>query len=79
MNTPVDLTYLADTVIMTRYFEAMGAIKKAVSVIKKRGGMHESTFRELKISKSGVTVGPSLEQFQGVLTSAPEYLGAVSY
>lgn len=74
MNTPVDLTYLADTVIITRYFEAEGAVKKAVSVIKKRGGAHESTIREFAITKEGILVGQPLKQFQGVLTGVPSLL-----
>jgi circadian clock protein KaiC len=75
MNTPLDLTYLADTVIITRYFEAQGAVKKAVSVIKKRGGYHESTIREFSVGRGGVVVGQPLTQFQGVLTGVPEYKG----
>jgi circadian clock protein KaiC len=75
MNTPVDLTYLADTVIITRYFEAAGAVKKAVSVVKKRGGNHESTIREFLIANGKISVGPPLEQFHGVLTGVPEFYG----
>jgi circadian clock protein KaiC len=75
MSTPVDLTYLADTVIITRYFEAMGRVKKAVSVLKKRGGMHESTIREFKIKKGGITLGEPLSKFQGVLTGVPVFHG----
>ncbi|MGE3263514.1 MAG: ATPase domain-containing protein [Bacteriovoracia bacterium] len=71
MSTPIDLTYLADTVLITRYFEASGAVKKAVSIIKKRGGAHESTIREFSVSKNGINVGQPLEQFQGVLTGVP--------
>ncbi len=75
MSTPVDLTYLADTVIIARYFEALGAVKKAISVIKKRGGFHESTIREFTISKEGIRVGPPLSEFQGVLTGVPTFMG----
>ena len=75
MTTPVDLTYLADTVVITRYFEAMGAVKKAVSVIKKRGGFHESTIREYSVGKQGIDVGAPLTQFRGVLTGVPEFVG----
>lgn len=67
MSTPLDLTYLADTVLITRYFEARGAVKKAVSVIKKRGGMHESTIREFSVSSKGVEVGAPLEHFRGAI------------
>lgn len=75
MNTPVDLTYLADTVVITRYFEALGRVKKAVSVVKKRAGEHEDTIRELSISKLGIRVGQPLEGFHGVLTGVPTFHG----
>ncbi len=79
MSSPIDLTYLADTVLITRYFEAEGAVKKAVSVIKKRGGAHESTIREFTVSsKTGIVVGPPLNQFQGVLTGVPTLLGGIA-
>jgi circadian clock protein KaiC len=75
MQTPVDLTYLADTVIVTRYFEAVGSVRKAVSVIKKRAGLHETTIRELNIQKGGIVVGEPLTNFQGVLTGVPALIG----
>ncbi len=75
MHAPADLTYLSDTVIVTRYFEALGAVKKAVSVIKKRTGPHEDTIRELQIKGDGISVGPPLTQFRGVLTGVPTYTG----
>jgi circadian clock protein KaiC len=71
MSTPIDLTYLADTVLITRFFEASGSVRKAVSVIKKRGGYHETTIRELSIGEEGLKVGEPLQQFQGVLTGIP--------
>jgi circadian clock protein KaiC len=71
MQTPVDLTYLADTVIITRFFEALGSVRKAVSVIKKRGGAHETTIREFRIQAGGIVVGEPLKDFQGVLTGVP--------
>lgn len=74
MTTPVELTYLSDTVIITRYFEALGSVKKAVSVLKKRGGQHEDTIREFSIREGGIQVGPPLHHFQGVLTGAPTLL-----
>ncbi len=77
MSTPVDLTYLADTVIITRYFEVLGKVKKAVSVLKKRGGAHETTIREFSITSQGIRVGPSLQKFQGVLTGVPNFQGDV--
>lgn len=75
MTTPVDLTYLADTVVITRYFELLGKVKKAVSVVKKRGGFHETSIRELVIDENGVQVGKPLEKFQGVLTGVPNFQG----
>lgn len=76
MHAPVDLTYLADTVVITRYFEARGSLKKAVSVLKKRGGAHEDTIREFSITSKGIVVGPPLRGFQGVLSGVPELHGA---
>lgn len=75
MTSPIDLTYLADTVILTRFFEASGSIKKAISVIKKRTGSHESTIRELAIDQYGIRVGNALSEFQGILTGVPRYVG----
>jgi circadian clock protein KaiC len=75
MQSPVDLTYLSDTVILLRYFEARGSVRRAVSVIKKRDGAHENTIRELRISSEGLEVGDALESFQGVLRGAPEFVG----
>ena len=75
MGTPIDVSYLADSVILTRYFEARGAIRKAISIIKKRSGPHEAAVRELTFSPGGVTVGPPLSDFQGVLTGVPAYVG----
>jgi circadian clock protein KaiC len=74
MQTTVDLTYLADTVIMLRYFEARGEVKQALSVIKKRSGKHERTIREMKISKNGIEVGKPLTDMQGVLTGTPSFI-----
>ncbi|MBR1092124.1 AAA family ATPase [Bradyrhizobium manausense] len=75
MKAPVDVTYLADTVILLRYFEARGSVRRAVSVIKKRMGQHESTIREFLISNRGLTIGEPLEEFQGVLRGVPIYVG----
>jgi circadian clock protein KaiC len=74
MQTPVDVTYLADTVMMFRYFEAQGSVHKAISVVKKRTGSHEGTIRELFIRDTGIAVGPPLENFRGVLSGTPELL-----
>ena len=70
-RSPVDLTYLADTVINLRHFEARGAIRQAISVAKKRSGGHESTIREFKVSAKGLWVGEPLLRFRGVLTGVP--------
>src|SRR5271166_2770997 len=78
MKSPVDVTYLADTVILLRYFEAFGQVRRAISMLKKRTGAHENTIRELFISGSGISVGPVLETFQGVLRGVPEYVGATT-
>lgn len=75
MKQPVDLTYLADSVIILRYFEAVGRVRRAISVIKKRGGNHEDTIREFKIGERGMTVGSPLDQFQGVLRGVPTFVG----
>ncbi|WP_047286908.1 MULTISPECIES: ATPase domain-containing protein [Pseudomonas] len=75
MQAPVDITYLADTVVLLRYFEALGKVRRAISIIKKRTGSHESTIREYRISARGLTIGEPLEAFQGVLRGVPTYLG----
>jgi len=75
MVTPVDVSYLADTVLMLRYFEAHGAIHRALSVVKKRTGCHELTIRELEIRSDGLRVGEPLKEFRGVLTGTPVYEG----
>jgi circadian clock protein KaiC len=76
MHAPVDLTYLADTVILLRYFEESGRIRKAISVLKKRIGRHEDTIREFQISAKGLQVGEPLDAFQGVLTGVPTFRGS---
>jgi circadian clock protein KaiC len=76
MKTPVDVTYLADTVVLMRYFEADGRVRRAVSVVKKRTGPHEDTIREFQITGHGIEVGPVLREFQGVLRGVPTYVGS---
>ncbi|MBO9621653.1 MAG: AAA family ATPase [Sphingomonas sp.] len=76
MASPVDLTYLSDAVIMLRFFEAGGKLRRALSVLKKRTGQHEETIREYRISSRGVSVGHALTEFQGVLTGVPTFTGA---
>jgi circadian clock protein KaiC len=75
MKSPVDVTYLADTVILLRYFEAGGKVRRAISVIKKRTGPHEDTIREVKITNRGMVIGNPLEEFHGVLRGIPTYTG----
>ena len=75
MNSPVDITYIADTVILFRYFEAGGAIRHAISVQKKRSGMHERSIRELTFRSGRLQIGPALTDFEGVLTGLPTFVG----
>jgi circadian clock protein KaiC len=72
MKAPVDVTYLADTVLLLRYFEARGRVRRAISVIKKRTSAHEDTIREYSIGANGITLGEPLIGFQGVLRGVPE-------
>lgn len=74
MKSPVDVTYLADTVILLRYFEALGTVRRAVSVIKKRAGQHEATIREYHIGKGGLNLGEPIKNFQGVLRGVPVFV-----
>ena len=75
MKSPVDVTYLADTVILLRYFEAIGQVRRAISVLKKRTGRHENTIRALSVGVSGIMIGPPLDEFHGVLRGVPQYVG----
>jgi circadian clock protein KaiC len=70
MRSPVDITYLADAVIMLRFFEARGSVRRALSIVKKRTGSHEDTIREFWI-KDGLQIGAPLTNFQGVLRGVP--------
>ena len=72
----VNVSYLADTVVILRYFEDSGRVRKAISVLKNRGGAHEDTIREFRIDSSGIQIGEPLSDFHGVLTGTPEYIGA---
>jgi circadian clock protein KaiC len=74
MRSPVDVTYLADTVILLRYFEAAGRVRRAISVVKKRTGAHEDTIREFQIDYRGISLGEPLTQFQGVLRGVPSII-----
>ena len=73
MHTAVDVSYLADCVVLLRYFEARGRIRKAVSVVKKRGGMHDTAIRDFTMSAEGLAVGAALEDYRGVLTGVPTF------
>jgi circadian clock protein KaiC len=73
MITPVDASYLADAVILIRYFEAGGEVRQAISVMKKRGGAHERTIREFKLETGRISVGQPLRTFRGILTGVPIY------
>ena len=76
MSAPIDASYLADVIIMLRFFEAMGRVRRAISVVKKRTGEHETTIREFRITnREGLRVGKALTDFHGVLTGVPEYIG----
>jgi len=75
MVSPVDTTYLADNVILFRFFEAAGSVRRAISVVKKRNGRHERTIREIDINEKGIVIGEPLTEFQGILTGVPTYVG----
>jgi len=76
MKAPVDVTYLADTVMLLRYFEALGEVRRAVSIIKKRTGHHETTIREFQFGKNGIVFGEPLDEFQGILRGIPTLAGS---
>jgi len=75
METPLDISYLSDAVIMLRYFEYAGRVRRALSVVKKRSGHHEHTIREFSLSPQGLTLGPPLAAFSGVFSGMPQYTG----
>jgi circadian clock protein KaiC len=75
MSSPVDTSYLADTIVLMRFFEVQGRVRKAISVVKKRSGAHEDTIRELAIGPGGLVVGKALTEFHGVLTGVPVFKG----
>jgi circadian clock protein KaiC len=75
MQTPLDISYLSDSVLMLRYFEAEGTVRRALSVVKKRSGDHEHTIREFRLSHEGITVGPPLRSFTGIFSGTPRYSG----
>jgi circadian clock protein KaiC len=73
-----DVSYLADAIILLRYFEAIGEVRQAISILKRRSGAHERTIREYRIRVGGLKVGTPLHEFQGVLSGTPQYLGTAS-
>ncbi len=75
MQSPIDTTYLADAVVLFRYFEARGEVKQALSIVKKRSGRHERTIRELRLESGGIAVGEPLRDFEGILTGTPSFRG----
>ena len=75
MASPVDASYLADSIFVLRYFEAAGEVRQAISVLKRRGGLHERTIREFRFTAQGIRIGAPLSAFQGVLTGVPTFLG----
>lgn len=75
MQTPVDASYLADAIVMLRYFEDAGEVRQAISVLKKRGGAHEHTIREFALTAAGVLIGPPLRHFRGILSGIPVPIG----
>jgi circadian clock protein KaiC len=78
MITPVDASYLADAVVLMRYFEWGGEVRQAISVVKKRGGAHERSIREFRLESGRIHVGQPLREFRGVLTGVPVYEGSVA-
>lgn len=77
-TTPFELTYLADIVVLIRYFEAAGTVRSAISVIKNRLGNHERTIREFDITSEGISIGEPLREFQGILTGVPDFKGRLA-
>ncbi len=75
-ETPLDVSYLSDAVVMLRYFEVAGTIRRALSVMKKRSGPHEHTIREFRLTGHGISIGAPLAAFTGILSGTPLYTGA---
>ena len=75
MDTPLDISYLSDSVLMLRYFEYAGTVRRALSVVKKRSGNHEHTIREFQLTPNGIEVGPPLTDFSGIFSGTPHYTG----
>jgi circadian clock protein KaiC len=75
MDTPLDISYLSDAVLMLRYFELAGTVRRALSVVKKRSGHHEHTIREFRLSRAGISLGPPLKEFSGIFSGNPRFTG----
>jgi circadian clock protein KaiC len=75
MTTPLDVSYLADAVIVLRFFESQGRVRRAISVVKMRTRVHEQTIREMQLGPDRIRVGNALTEFQGVLTGVPRFVG----
>ncbi len=75
MDTPLDMSYLSDAVLMLRYFEFGGTVRRALSVVKKRSGNHEHTIREFRLGRTGIRIGPPLQNFSGIFSGNPHYTG----
>ena len=75
MDTPLDISYLSDAVLMLRYFELAGTVRRALSVVKKRSGNHEHTIREFRLTSAGISLGPPLTEFNGIFSGNPRFTG----
>jgi circadian clock protein KaiC len=75
MDTPLDISYLSDAVLMLRYFEIAGTVRRALSVVKKRSGDHEHSIREFRLTQNGIKLGPPLREFSGIFSGTPQYVG----
>jgi circadian clock protein KaiC len=73
MQSVIDVSYLADAVVLLRYFEYRGTIRKALSIVKKRGGLHDTSIRDFAMSAKGLAIGAPLENMRGVLTGVPTF------
>jgi circadian clock protein KaiC len=78
VDEAAEVSYLADTVVLLRYFEHAGVVRQAISVVKKRSGPHEHTIRECRVDRGGLVVGDPLADFHGVLTGVPTYTGGTA-
>jgi circadian clock protein KaiC len=74
VESPIDTSYLADSVVLLRYFEHQGKVKKAISVVKKRSGAHEESIRELHFDANGIHLSDPLSQYRGILSGIPSEL-----